>query len=217
MPRELIRTVAWRPETWIGDDTCSLYKLDGGWELTGEVNATVETDQFWLQFERSPQKTVTYKLIYSIQMDETWQSHLIRVQVSSRAPRLTRGCTLSVSRDGVWKHKSGNMTPDTRYLTDIFDFTLDVTPALRVQQVRRLQLEPDEDDFVDVARLTLPDFELAPVSTTLTRTGENAYQCLESIGFNVYESTFTVDDVGLVLDQEGSWTRIRDVAADSVT
>jgi hypothetical protein len=207
MPRELIRSVSWRPETWDGNDTCSLYRLDGGWELTGEVNATVETDQFPLQFARTPQQTVSYKLTYTMQMDEEWQSRLIRVQVSSRAPKLTRGCTLSISRDGIWKHKSGNMTPDTRYLTDVFDFTLDVTPALRVQQVRRRELAADADDDVDVARLTLPDFDLSPVSTTLARTGENVYECLETIGFNAYESTFTVDDLGLVIDQEGSWSR----------
>jgi hypothetical protein len=97
------------------------------------------------------------------------------------------------------------------------DFTLDVTPALRVQQVRRLELETDEDDVIDVARLTLPEFGLAPISTTLARTGENAFRCLESFGFNVYESTFTVDDLGLVLDQEGSWTRIREGAADTAS
>ena len=217
MARELIRTVSWRPETWVGDDTCSLYKLDSGWELSGEVNATVETDQFPLPFERTSQQMVTYKLTYTMQMDEEWHSRLIRVQVSSHLPKLTRGCTLSISRDGVWKHKSGNMTPDTRYMTDILDFTLDVTPALRVQQVRRLELAADDDDYVDVARLTLPDFGLSPVSTTLARTGENVYECLETIGLYAYESTFTVDDLGLVLDQEGSWTRIDDVAGTTAS
>jgi hypothetical protein len=63
----------------------------------------------------------------------------------------------------------------------------------------------------------LPDFDLSPVSTTLARTGENAYECLETIGFNVYESTFTVDDLGLVVDQEGSWTRVGEAAADTAS
>lgn len=98
------------------------------------------------------------------------------------------------------------MPPDTLYLTDIFDFTLDMTLALRIQQVRRLALEPDADELVQVVRLTLPDFELNPVTTTLVRDGENTYHCLETMDFDLYERTFTVDDPGFVLDQEGGWT-----------
>jgi hypothetical protein len=45
------------------------------------------------------------------------------------------------------------------------------------------------------------------VYVLLRRTGETSYECLETNGGMSVESQITVDDLGLVVNQEGIWTR----------
>ncbi|MCA9877427.1 MAG: putative glycolipid-binding domain-containing protein [Thermomicrobiales bacterium] len=212
MPREPLRTISWRPDGWQGHDTATLYRLDSGWEVSGAADATLDVSDVLLSPEQAAFPTVQFQVAYTLIVDERWQARTVRIQLSSHTPKLKRDCTLSVNQHGAWKQKSGNMAPDLWFLTDIYGFALDITPAMRVQQVRGLNLEPGQEKEVEAVRLNLPDFTVDPVFVLLERTGETTYTCLETNGGLTLESQFTVDDLGLVVDQDGSWTRIAEAA-----
>lgn len=212
MARGLLRTVAWRPDGWDGHDTATLYRLNDGWEVSGVADAAVDIGDILLDPQTTPTGLVRLRLEYTLITDPQWQTRTVRMQLTSRTSKLRRACTLSVNSHGVWKQKSGNMAPDLWFLTEIYDFSLDVTPAMRVQQVRGLNLEVGQEEEVKAARLNLPDFTVDPIFILLERTGDTTYSCLETNGGLTLESQFTVDDLGLVADQEGAWNRI---AADA--
>ena len=150
---------------------------------------------------------VGIRLEYAMLMDDRWQTRTVRLQMTTDAPEKRQSCTLGVSKNGTWKHKSGNMVPELWFLEDIYQFTLDMTPAMRVQQVRSLALEVGEEREVEAVSLDLPDFAAYPVYLLATRTGESSYECLETNGGMAVDSRFTVDDLGMVVNQEGIWER----------
>lgn len=151
--------------------------------------------------------SVQIKLEYAMIMDERWQTRTVRLQMTSGAPKKRQTCTLGVSKDATWKHKSGNMVPDLWFLEGIYQFTLDLTPAMRVQQVRGMALEGGQEQEIEAVSLNLPDFSIDPVYVQMKRTGETSYECLETIGGMSVQSQITADDLGLVVNQGGIWNR----------
>jgi hypothetical protein len=207
VPRELLRTVAWRPESWGGSDVASLFRLDDGWEVSGVTDLEVDLNDMEPGPERHDLPVARIRLDYAMIMDERWQTRTVRLQMTTGTPKKRQTCTLGVSKDGTWKHKSGNMVPELWFLEGIYQFTLDITPALRVQQVRAMALEVSQEKEIEAVSLNLPDFSVDPVYVLMTRTGETSYECLETNGGMSIESQITVDDLGMVVNQEGIWTR----------
>ena len=207
MPRELLRTVAWRPVVWGGSDVASLFRLNDGWEVSGVSDLQVDLNDMEPRPGVRDLPIVGIRLEYAMLMDERWQARTVRLQMTTDAPKKRQSCTLGVSKNGTWKHKSGNMVPELWFLEDIYQFTLDMTPATRVQQVRSLALEVGEDQEIEAVSLDLPDFAAYPVYLLATRTGESSYECLETNGGMAVDSRFTVDDLGMVVNQEGIWER----------
>jgi hypothetical protein len=150
---------------------------------------------------------VHIRLDYAMLMDERWRTRSVRLQMTTGTPKKRQTCTLGVGKDGTWKHKSGNMVPELWFLEGIYQFTLDITPAMRVQQVRAMAMEVGQEQEIEAVSLNLPDFSVDPVYVSLRRTGETSYECLETNGGMEVESHITVDDLGLVVNQEGIWTR----------
>jgi hypothetical protein len=70
-----------------------------------------------------------------------------------------------------------------------------------------MTLEVGQEREIEAVSLNLPDFSVDPVYVLLRRTGETSYECLETNGGMSVESQITVDDLGLVVNQEGIWTR----------
>jgi hypothetical protein len=208
MSRELLRTVAWRPVSWGGSDVASLFRLDDGWEVAGVSDLEVDlSDMEPGPGGQPPPPLVRIRLDYATIMDERWQTRTVRLQMVSGPPTKRQSCTLGVGKGGTWKHKSGNMVPELWFLEGIYQFTLDITPAMRVQQVRSMALEVGQEQEIEAVSLNLPDFSADPVSVLMRRTGETSYECLETNGGMSLESHITVDDLGLVVNQEGTWTR----------
>jgi hypothetical protein len=85
-----------------------------------------------------------------------------------------------------------------------------MTPAMRVQQVRAMAQEVGQEKEIEAGSLNPPDFSVDPVYVLLIRNGDSSYECLETNGGMSVESRFTVDDLGLVVNQEGIWTRSAD-------
>jgi hypothetical protein len=102
--------------------------------------------------------------------------------MTTGTPKKRQTCSLGVGKDGTWKHKSGNMAPELWFLEGIHQFTLDLTPAMRVQQVRAMTLEVGQEREIEAVSLNLPDFSVDPVYVLLRRTGETSYECLETNG-----------------------------------
>jgi hypothetical protein len=141
VPRDLLRTVTWRPESWGGSDVASLFRLDDGWEVSGVTDLEVDLNAMEPGPGRPDLPLVRIRLDYAMIMDERWQTRTVRLQMTTRTPKKRQTCTLGVGKDGTWKHKSGNMVPELWFLEGIHQFTLDLTPAMRVQQVRAMTLE----------------------------------------------------------------------------
>jgi hypothetical protein len=207
MPRDLLRTVAWRSENWGGSDVASLFRLDDGWEVSGVTNLEVDLNDMETGPGRPELPLVQIRLDYAMIMDERWQTRTVRLQMTTGTPKKRQTCTLGVGKDGTWKHKSGNMVPELWFLEGIYHFTLDLTPAMRVQQVRAMALEVGQEREIEAVSLNLPGFSVDPVYVLMKRTGETSYECLETNGGMSIESQITVDDLGLVMNQEGIWTR----------
>lgn len=207
MPRDLLRTVAWRPESWGGSDVASLFRLDDGWEVSGVTALAVDLNDMEPGSGKPDLPLVQIRLDYAMIMDERWQTRTVRLQMTTGTPKKRQTCTLGVGKDGTWKHKSGNMVPELWFLEGIYQFTVDLTPAMRVQQVRAMALEVGQEREIEAVSLNLPDFSVDPVYVQLKRTGETSYECLETNGGMSVESQITVDDLGLVVNQEGIWTR----------
>lgn len=207
MARDLLRTVAWRPERWGGSDVASLFRLDDGWEVSGVTDLEVDLSDLEPGPARRDLPSARIRLDYAMLMNERWQTRTVRLQMMTGTTKKRQTCTLGVGKDGTWKHKSGNMVPELWFLEGIYHFTLAMTPAMRVQQVRAMALEVGQEQEVEAVSLNLPDFSVDPVYVLLTRTGETSYECLETNGGMSVESHITVDDLGLVVNQEGIWTR----------
>lgn len=207
VPRELLRTVAWRPVRWGGSDVASLFRLDDGWEVSGVTDLEVDLTDMDPGPVMRDLPNVRIRLDYALIMNERWQTRTARLQLMTGTPQKRQTCTLGVGKDGTWKHKSGNMVPELWFLQGIYHFTLDITPALRVQQVRAMALEVNQEQEIEAVRLNLPDFSVDPVYVLMRRTGETSYECLQTNGGMSVESQITVDDLGLVVDQDGIWTR----------
>jgi len=207
VPRDLLRTVAWRPESWGGSDVASLFQLDDGWEVSGVTDLQVDLNDMEPAPGRPDLPLVHIRLDYAMLMDERWRTRSVRLQMTTGTPKKRQTCTLGVGKDGTWKHKSGNMVPELWFLEGIYQFTLDITPAMRVQQVRAMAMEVGQEQEIEAVSLNLPDFSVDPVYVSLRRTGETSYECLETNGGMEVESHITVDDLGLVVNQEGIWTR----------
>ena len=207
MPRDLLRTVAWRPERWGGSDVASLFRLDDGWEVSGTSDLAVDRNDMEPGPERHDLPIARIRLDYAMIMDERWQTRTVRLQMVTGTPRKRQTCTLSVGKNGTWKHKSGHMVPELWFLEEIYQFTLDMTPALRVQQMRAMALEVGQEQEIEAVSLNPPDFSVDPVYVLMRRTGETSYECLVTNGGMSVESQITVDDLGLVVNQDGIWTR----------
>lgn len=207
MPRDLQRTVAWQPEKWGGRDVASLFQLDDGWEVSGVTDLEVDVNTMDPPPGMHDLPLVRIRLDYAMIMDERWQTRTIRMQMTTETPKKRLTCNLGVSKDGTWKHKSGNMAPELWFVDGIHQFTSDMTPAFRVQQVRATALEVGQEMEIEAVILNLPDFTVDPVFVLLRRIGETSYECLETTSSMSLENQFSVDDLGLVIDQEGIWTR----------
>lgn len=197
MPRELIRTVSWRPETWAGDDTCSLYQLDGGWELDGEAQATVDG--------------VPVEVKYTVRVDREWQTRVVQVRMKTVLPPTSHRCSLKRDEFGSWTATSGNDRPPLGRIQDLTDIDIQVTPSTNTLPVRRLNLAVGESAEVSAAWFRIPEFKLEPLRQRYTRTTEDTYR-YESLNHD-FTATLTVDDLGLVVNYDPGWVRLASTVA----
>ncbi|MCA9863908.1 MAG: putative glycolipid-binding domain-containing protein [Thermomicrobiales bacterium] len=181
--------------------------MDDGWEVSGAADFEVNLDDMEPDASRRDLPLARIRLDYAMIMNDAWQTRTVHLQLTTRNPKKRQTCTQSVRREGIWKHKSGNMVPEFWFLEGIYQFTLDTTPAMRVQQVRAVALAVGQAQELEAVSLNLPDFSVDPVEIWLNRTAEASDEHLTTNGGLSIESHITVGHAGLVANQEGVWTR----------
>lgn len=187
MAGTLISTVAWASGDRKSHEVCRLSRLDTGWELAGELRGEEWGEQLSLD--------------YTVQVDAEWCTRLVRLRSTSSVMKL-RTCTLSVNPEGVWKQKTGSVTPALWEVAGLSLLEFDFSPSMRTQLVGQLQLEIDETIEVDVIHVLIPELVFSRDYQIVTRTGENSYRCGYGMMGLEEEFAFTVDEHGLVLTDE---------------
>lgn len=207
MSRELLRTATWRSKLWPGSETCSLYALADGWELSGFVNVGFEHTEALTARLGKVQDHLDFTVTYLLLANTAWEARRISIEVTCASPKLRNACTLVAGRNGAWKQKSGNRAPDLKFFTDALDFSLDVSAGLYTQQLPRLDLQVGADDELGAARLNIPGLAADLIVTYVSRPGEDTYITEEELPDQMYEDELSVADLGLIVEC-ARWKRV---------
>jgi hypothetical protein len=141
------------------------------------------------------------KVTYWVSCGADWRTRMASVRLRHGNGSRVGHQRLVAKPDGRW-HLRGKESPDLRGCTDV---DLEWSPATNTIPIRRLALEDGDSEDIRVAWIRFPDLTVEPTRQRYTRVADRGYrfEALDS-GYSV---DIVVDDLGLVVDYPGAWTR----------
>lgn len=180
---QLLRTILWERHDQQGSELCQLWRQGEGWQLRGTILAIVEDRPV--------------KIRYGVRYDHDWLTREVHVALGSGS----REHPLHLRVEGDrWYDRGGLLEA----LAGCSDIDLAVTPATNTPAIRRLHLSTGESAEVRSAWLRFPGLTLQAMPQRYTRLGDHSYRYQGGS----YETDLTVDDLGLVIEYEGGWSRV---------
>jgi len=186
MGDDLVRVVIWKNLLLNGTDYCALWRNAEGWLLKGTVIGVMK--------ELGPMLAN-----YEVHCDVNWLTH--RVNVERVIGNESKILSMSAEKRGEWRSSNGQL-PE---LDGCLDVDLALTPATNTLPIRRLNMKIGQAESLTAAWVKLPDLSVQPLSQRYTRLSKNIYRYESTTGFS---ADITVDDLGLVNNYPGGWTRI---------
>ena len=184
------RTIMWQPWDDIGLEHLRLVESENG----------AIADSFLIQvIERQP-----VRLHYEIRVDAAWRVREADIDVW--APHFQQ-LKLRSNGSGRWTDAAGEPLD---VLNGCVDIDLTATPFTNTLPIRRIRLEPGEDEEISVAYIVIPELTLSSVRqryTCLEKFGENSLYRYEGLGTG-FETRLPVDGAGLVIDYPGIFRRL---------
>ncbi len=177
--------ILWRRVDVEGHDACRLDRDHDGWTLSG--SAAYDEDG------------AVVALNYSVVHDRDWTTRSARI--SGWAAEQTLDIEIIRRPDGLWSCNGSSIET----VKNCIDIDLGFTPATNTTAIRRLELETGQSMKTCAAWLDPSDWKLKPLDQQYTRETKSTFQyCSLASGFT---TQLTVNDLGLVEDYPGIWTR----------
>lgn len=148
---------------------------------------------------------------YTLIVDKVWRTLEVRLMMEER-PGQMGALHLLASGDGTWTDVDGNRIAELDGCTDV---DIQWSPLTNTLPIRRLQLQPGQEQEIRVVYLSLPGLETHVVGQRYERVNDHhvRYTSLSS-GF---QGDLTIDDEGFVVDYPGlfrrSWPAFRNDAS----
>ena len=184
----VVRSCLWRRVEGAGLDRFELLRTDTGWSLRGTLLAFDEhgpTEAF-----------------YRVDCDDTWLTRRVHVRVRDD------GGERSVEIDALDGRWLVNGREDAA-LHGCLDVDLQWSPATNTLPIRRLELPVGADSTgLRMAWVRFPALTIEPLPQEYRRMADRTYRYSSNAGTFVAE--LEVDDVGVVVDYQGIWARVRD-------
>ena len=168
-----------------GREVARLYALKQTWHVQG----TIETEFDGLRS----------KILYHVACDAGW--HTRGISVRFWQGRIGRRFAAKVQPDGRWRIE-GREQADLQGCTDA---DLEISPATNTIPIRRLGLTIGEGQEIRTAWVRFPRLTIEPTRQRYTRLADDLYR-FENLDSG-YAVEIAVDDVGLVMNYPGGWTR----------
>jgi len=191
----LLRTVHWKrlDQPWV--ERCTL--LRGGrrsarWILDGTVIGSFDGEPFDVR--------------YAVLCQQVWSTS--QVEVSAMIG--TRVLGLELVRDKRRWFIDATESPEQH---ESFDVDLGFSPATNSLPIRRLDLDVGDSSEIRTAWVRFPEMTVEPFPQRYTRLAEHRF-LYESLTSD-FKAELTVDDLGLVTDYQGIWTRGAEASSPS--
>jgi hypothetical protein len=177
--------VRWMRLDQPGKEVARLYPLNQTWHVQG----TIATE-----FDDIPSK-----ILYHVACDAAWRTRGVSVRFWQG--RTGRRFVASALPDGHWEVRGRKQDN----LQGCMDADLEVSPSTNTIAIRRLGLTIGETQEIRAAWVRFPRLTIEPTRQRYTRLTESRYR-FENLDSD-YRVEITVDDVGLVLEYPGGWSR----------
>jgi hypothetical protein len=199
------RVVLWQSVGEPDLQQCQLSRLAAGWRLDGTVVTVADEEPTVIR--------------YQVDIDQQWATRRVLVNAAIGL-QLPVQIGLGADAAGEWHAvRQPDATAPWVTLPDLaglVDIDLAFTPATNTLPIRRLQPAVGETIAVTAVWLRFPELDIQLLPQTYQRLDDHRYR-YESDG-GAFTAEITVDELGLVVDYEGLWTRVvrsRDDEADT--
>jgi hypothetical protein len=184
------RTVIWQPWDDIGLEHLRLVESD---------NAAIANSLLIQVIDHQP-----IRLRYEIRVDAAWRVR--EANIDMWGPDF-RQLKLRSNGLGRWTDATGGPLDN---LDGCVDIDLTATPFTNTLPIRRIRLEPDEDEEISVVYISVPELSATPARqryTCLEKGNDGSLYLYEGLGTG-FEAILPVDLDGLVIDYPGLFRRL---------
>jgi uncharacterized protein len=143
-----------------------------------------------------------FRLAYRLAWDEWWQIREAELVLATE--RVTRSLNLQVYRQGLWRHRDGDLIEE---LDGCVDIDIWPTPFTNTFPIRRASIAIGERRQFRVAWIFAPDLTVYPQSQAYTRLDDRLY-LFESLDGSGFAAELAVDEDGIVLDYPDLFRRV---------
>ncbi|MGM9484916.1 putative glycolipid-binding domain-containing protein [Roseateles sp. NT4] len=145
-----------------------------------------------------------FRLGYRLRWDESWRLYSVALSLVERSLDPPRYLHLRADGWGRWKDDCGN---ELGMLSGCLDVDIWPTPFTHSLPIRRRRLDIGKRFETRVALIDGATLSVQSVRRAYTRLDANRYR-IQSLSGPIFDTTITVDEDSIVIDQPGWFRRI---------